>query len=48
MAVHFGDATWSLPPSAKSAVEKTDPSHAPDSENLEDEVAEALVPLDPG
>ena len=30
--------------SAKSAVEKTDPSHAPDPEAVEDEVAEALSP----
>ena len=44
MAVQFNDATWSLPPSARSAVESTDPSHQPDPEAPEAEVQNALEP----
>ena len=44
MAVQYGDATWSLPPAARSVVEVTDPSHLPDPEVHESEVDQALTP----
>ena len=44
MAVQFNDATWSLPPSARTAVESTDPSHEADPEVDEAEVEQALEP----
>lgn len=44
MAVQYGDATWSLPPAARSVVEVTDPSHLPDPEVHEADVENAQMP----